>query len=149
MSQTALDKFLHFTRGKMRVVLSWLGLVFLISYINQFPQWPGVLLLFLGALLRFVASGYLDKEGRLSVGGPYQFVRNPLYLGSIMIAVGAAAAQENIYLVLGFAFGSILMHVPIIWAEDKVQELLDVALFLLQTPVGQRAVAIWVFLVVA
>lgn len=120
MNQNTLDKILHFTRGKMRVVLSWLALVFLISCTDKFPQWPGTILLFSGALLRFISSGYIDKEGRLSVGGPYQFVRNPLYLGSILIAVGAAAAQENVALTIGFTLGSILMHLPIIWAEERV-----------------------------
>lgn len=120
MNQTTLDKVLHFTRGKMRVVLSWLALYFLIVNIKQFPSYLGITVLFLGALLRFISSGYIDKEGKLSVGGPYQFVRNPLYLGSILIAVGAALAQSNWILTAAFFVGSILMHLPIIWAEERV-----------------------------
>lgn len=115
-----LDKALHFTRGKMRVFLSWVALYFLIVSIHSLPNIWGLAVMFIGATIRFVASGFIDKEGRLSVAGPYAYVRNPLYLGSILIAVGAALAQGNVWLVIGFTIASIGMHLPIIWAEERV-----------------------------
>lgn len=120
MNANSWERFLHFTRGKMRVVLSWLLLIFLVYAIDKNPQWPGILVMLAGAMLRCISSGYIDKEGRLSVAGPYRFVRNPLYLGSILIAVGAALAQENILLLLFFTAAAVIVHLPIIMAEERV-----------------------------
>jgi hypothetical protein len=36
-----------------------------------------------------MASGYLRKERKLAVGGPYAFTRNPLYLGRFIMILGA------------------------------------------------------------
>ena len=44
---------------------------------------------FAGATLRFIASGYLRKESKLAVGGPYAHTRNPLYLGTFLMGLGA------------------------------------------------------------
>ncbi|MBI3314445.1 MAG: isoprenylcysteine carboxylmethyltransferase family protein, partial [Candidatus Omnitrophica bacterium] len=43
-----------------------------------------------GALLRLWSNGYAIKNDRLSTCGPYAFVRNPLYLGTFLIALGLA-----------------------------------------------------------
>jgi len=53
-----------------------------------------MLVCFLGATLRFWASGFLRKDNRPAVGGPYAFVRNPLYLGTYLMAIGTALAIE-------------------------------------------------------
>src|SRR5262249_6494784 len=41
-----------------------------------------------GCLIRAWAAGYLLKGKRVAVGGPYAFVRNPLYIGSFIIGIG-------------------------------------------------------------
>jgi protein-S-isoprenylcysteine O-methyltransferase Ste14 len=51
-----------------------------------------VVLVVLGCLLRSWAAGYLLKGKRTAVGGPYAYIRNPLYIGSFMIGVGFCAA---------------------------------------------------------
>jgi len=53
---------------------------------------------FLGALGLFVrayAAGYLHKQEVLTVTGPYAYTRNPLYLGSAVMAVGSAIAMSS------------------------------------------------------
>ncbi len=59
----------------------------------------GALLIGLGAWLRTWGTAYLHKEvvrdkvvraDRLVADGPYRFVRNPLYLGNILLAIGFA-----------------------------------------------------------
>ena len=42
----------------------------------------------LGCALRSWAAGYLLKGKRVAVGGPYAFIRNPLYVGSFIIGMG-------------------------------------------------------------
>lgn len=50
-----------------------------------------VVLVTLGCLLRSWAAGYLFKGKRVAVGGPYAYVRNPLYVGSFIIGSGFCA----------------------------------------------------------
>jgi protein-S-isoprenylcysteine O-methyltransferase Ste14 len=45
-----------------------------------------------GCALRSWAAGYLLKGKRVAVGGPYAYVRNPLYAGSFIIGVGFCGA---------------------------------------------------------
>ncbi|PYT93157.1 MAG: isoprenylcysteine carboxylmethyltransferase family protein [Acidobacteria bacterium] len=49
----------------------------------------------LGLWLRAYAAGYLHKQEVLTVTGPYAFTRNPLYLGSSILALGAAIATRS------------------------------------------------------
>ena len=43
-----------------------------------------------GMVLRVWAAGYLEKGGELCADGPYRYVRHPLYLGSLLAALGFA-----------------------------------------------------------
>jgi len=49
----------------------------------------------LGLLIRAFAAGYLHKQEVLTVNGPYAYTRNPLYLGSAVLACGAAIATRS------------------------------------------------------
>jgi Phospholipid methyltransferase len=49
----------------------------------------------LGLLVRARAAGYLDKQKVLTITGPYAYTRNPLYLGSAILAAGAAIAMHS------------------------------------------------------
>jgi protein-S-isoprenylcysteine O-methyltransferase Ste14 len=52
-------------------------------------------LVLLGEGLRVWASGHLEKTRALATGGPYAHTRNPLYLGSALMAVGVAVASAS------------------------------------------------------
>ena len=45
----------------------------------------GLPLAILGLLLRAWATGHLEKNIRLAQSGPYAYVRNPLYLGTLLV----------------------------------------------------------------
>ena len=49
----------------------------------------------LGLWLRAYAAGYLHKQEVLTVTGPYAYTRNPLYLGSAILALGGAIAMRS------------------------------------------------------
>lgn len=49
----------------------------------------------LGLLVRAYAAGYLHKQEILTVTGPYAHTRNPLYLGSAILALGAGIATRS------------------------------------------------------
>lgn len=55
----------------------------------------GALVGTLGLLIRAYAAGYLHKQEVLTVTGPYAYTRNPLYLGSAVLAVGGAIATRS------------------------------------------------------
>jgi protein-S-isoprenylcysteine O-methyltransferase Ste14 len=48
-----------------------------------------------GLLLRAYAAGHLRKHRQLATSGPYAFTRNPLYLGSVLLAVGFSVASHS------------------------------------------------------
>jgi len=55
----------------------------------------GALLGAIGLCLRAYAAGYLHKQEVLTVTGPYAYTRNPLYLGSAFMALGAGIAAHS------------------------------------------------------
>jgi protein-S-isoprenylcysteine O-methyltransferase Ste14 len=55
----------------------------------------GVLIGTIGLWLRAYAAGYLHKQELLTVTGPYAYTRNPLYLGSAILAAGVAVATRS------------------------------------------------------
>jgi len=48
-----------------------------------------------GLFIRAYAAGFLHKKEVLTVTGPYAHTRNPLYLGSAILALGAAVAMHS------------------------------------------------------
>lgn len=52
----------------------------------------------IGVLIRAWASGHLRKSKELDVSGPYAYTRNPLYLGTFIIALGFGIASGSWWL---------------------------------------------------
>lgn len=55
----------------------------------------GALIGMVGLWVRARAAGHLHKQQILTVTGPYAFTRNPLYLGSFILMIGAAIAAHS------------------------------------------------------
>jgi protein-S-isoprenylcysteine O-methyltransferase Ste14 len=55
----------------------------------------GALVGLIGLWLRAYAAGYLHKQEVLTVTGPYAYTRNPLYLGSAILALGVGIATRS------------------------------------------------------
>lgn len=72
-----------------------------------------------GLWLRAYASGYVKKNRELTVTGPYAHTRNPLYLGSILIAAGFAVALMSWPMALVLACGFALIYIPVIASEEQ------------------------------
>jgi protein-S-isoprenylcysteine O-methyltransferase Ste14 len=67
------------------------------------PGWfvPGAVVAFLGEGLRFWAAGHLRKNKQLTTTGPYSYVKNPLYIGTLLITLGYSAMAKNIWIMIG------------------------------------------------
>lgn len=59
---------------------------------------------FVGILVRAWATGHIVKNEILATTGPYAHTRNPLYLGSFLLALGFAIAAHWIAVILVIAF---------------------------------------------
>lgn len=55
----------------------------------------GALVGAIGLWLRARAAGHLHKQEVLTTTGPYAYTRNPLYLGSFILTIGAAIAAHS------------------------------------------------------
>jgi protein-S-isoprenylcysteine O-methyltransferase Ste14 len=71
-----------------------------------------------GLAVRAIASGQLKKNEELATSGPYSYTRNPLYLGSILIAAGFAVAGNRVYIWIILAALLLLIYLPVIRAEE-------------------------------
>jgi protein-S-isoprenylcysteine O-methyltransferase Ste14 len=72
-----------------------------------------------GLALRAWAAGCLAKNRQLATGGPYAYTRNPLYLGTLLVAAGLVAASRNIGLGIVFMFVFLLVYLPVIQLEEQ------------------------------
>jgi hypothetical protein len=116
--------FRGFIQGKTRITIAWIFAGLLVFSAREYPAWPGAVVCFLGASLRYWASGFLRKDSRPAVGGPYAFVRNPLYLGTYLMALGTAASTGAWALLgaMSVVFG-VLYHFIILDEETKLQRI--------------------------
>ena len=73
----------------------------------------------LGLLLRAWATGHLEKNIRLAESGPYAYVRNPLYLGTLLVAAGLVIASRKWLLAALFAAVFVLIYLPVIELEEQ------------------------------
>jgi protein-S-isoprenylcysteine O-methyltransferase Ste14 len=73
----------------------------------------------LGLWLRGWASGHLAKNRELATSGPYGHLRNPLYLGTLLVAAGlvVASCRWELGLLFGAVFG--LVYLPVIQLEEQ------------------------------
>jgi protein-S-isoprenylcysteine O-methyltransferase Ste14 len=71
-----------------------------------------------GIFLRAMASGHLKKNEELATTGPYAYCRNPLYLGSIIIAIGFAIASRDIWVATAIAVLFAAIYAPVIRSEE-------------------------------
>jgi protein-S-isoprenylcysteine O-methyltransferase Ste14 len=72
-----------------------------------------------GVLVRAFASGHIRKNAALATTGPYAYTRNPLYLGSIIIAIGFIVAARNLWIGIAALAMFALIYLPVITAEEK------------------------------
>jgi protein-S-isoprenylcysteine O-methyltransferase Ste14 len=110
----------------------------------------GVPVALVGEAIRIWASGHIEKTHALATGGPYAHSRNPLYFGSLLLAVGLALAAGSRWVGLATAL-YLLAFYPAVMRDEAAflrakfsaqyeEWSRDVPLFLPRlTPGGPRA----------
>jgi protein-S-isoprenylcysteine O-methyltransferase Ste14 len=86
------------------------------------PTWKTMLVSLIlvvpGVWLRAYAAGYVRKNAELTRTGPYAYTRNPLYLGSTMIAFGFALAASSLIIFVALAVMFTAIYIPTIQGEE-------------------------------
>jgi protein-S-isoprenylcysteine O-methyltransferase Ste14 len=101
-----------------------LGFLFAAFYLwRARPSWPstaaGVAVACIGLLIRALASGQVKKDRELTMTGPYRYVRNPLYLGSILLGGGFVLAARDVWIGVGLVLYFVVVYVPVIRGEQN------------------------------
>jgi len=107
--------------ARLRVPSGFLIVVVFAWFSNPSPEslmW-GVPVSLAGLALRGWAAGCLAKNQRLATGGPYAYMRNPLYVGTLLVAAGLAIASRSIGLAVLFAIVFLFVYLPVIQNEEQ------------------------------
>jgi protein-S-isoprenylcysteine O-methyltransferase Ste14 len=101
-----------------------LGFLFAAGYLwLARPAWSwlgvGTLFIIAGLTLRAAAAGHIRKNRELTTTGPYAYTRNPLYLGSVLIAIGFLVAARNPWIAGASLVMFFAIYLPVIRAEEK------------------------------
>jgi len=102
-----------------------IGFLFAAFYLwRARPSWTwlaaGSMIVVVGIALRAYASGYVRKASEVTTTGPYAYTRNPLYLGSLIIAAGFTVAARSLWIALAAALIFLLVYVPVMRFEEQL-----------------------------
>lgn len=140
------------SRSGLRVPAGYaVGLLVLLVARPRLGWLPAAFFLILaGEAVRLWASGHIEKARTLATGGPYAHTRNPLYLGSLLMGLGAGVAAASPWAVLAIAVYFAAFYPAVMreeaaflrqrFADDYARWELGVpAFFPRLTPAGPRA----------
>ena len=101
-----------------------IGFAFAVLYLwLARPRWwsvgAGAAIAAAGLCLRASAAGHVRKSAEITTSGPYAYTRNPLYLGSMIVAAGFALAARNLWVALILAVLFAAIYYPVIRWEEK------------------------------
>jgi protein-S-isoprenylcysteine O-methyltransferase Ste14 len=100
-----------------------LGFAFAVVYFwLARPTWRslalGAVSIIPGLVIRALASGHVRKNEALATSGPYAYTRNPLYLGSLLVAIGFAVAALSWWVAAGLVAMFFAIYIPVIRSEE-------------------------------
>ena len=79
----------------------------------------GVPVSLIGLAIRAWAAGHLAKNQQLAMSGPYAYIRNPLYAGTLLVAAGLVIAARRLELAILFTVVFVFVYLPVIEQEEQ------------------------------
>ncbi len=119
-------------RGLLKTLSRWrvrVGTLSLIPVLVLAKPTPksfsiGLAVCFLGIAWRTWAAGHLRKEKELAISGPYQYTRNPLYLGNLLIGSGVVLGAHSWWVLVIFVLYFMIFYPAVIQREKaRMKEL--------------------------
>ncbi|MEW6170518.1 MAG: isoprenylcysteine carboxylmethyltransferase family protein [Candidatus Omnitrophota bacterium] len=96
------------------------------NFANRILDFMGIGMVILGFLFRLSARGYKKEKSqesrKLTTGGPYTLMRNPMYFGSLLIGIGIISTLFNWWILLPFIIIYLAILVPQIHKEELTLE---------------------------
>jgi protein-S-isoprenylcysteine O-methyltransferase Ste14 len=107
--------------------LSWSGIV--APATTGLPQVAGMIMVAIGTVIAlwcvftfvFIGKGTpapFDPPRKLVIGGPYRFVRNPMYIGAGMTLAGAALYYESLSIFIYTGLFFLITHLFVVLYEE-------------------------------
>jgi len=101
-----------------------LGFAFTVIYLwlarpTVTSLFAGTILIVPGLIVRALASGHVQKNEQLATSGPYAYTRNPLYLGSLILAIGFGLAARSWWIGIGIVLMFFAIYWPVIRGEEE------------------------------
>jgi len=116
MSDSRVSRIIYKWRVRSGLIFALVALVFakpnLCSLLTAFG------LAIIGLALRTWACGNLKKEKELTTSGPYKYMRNPLYLGNLILGIAMLIASQS-WWVLAFFLAYFLIFYPVLVNVEK------------------------------
>jgi len=95
MDSTAVERRNVWMRWRVRIGYPLSIVFWLLATPTRESIMYGSIIAGFGLLIRGAAAGHLVKYQQLATRGPYAYTRNPLYLGSAILAAGFAVAGHS------------------------------------------------------
>ena len=106
--------------ARRRVALGFVAA--LIAVFVARPTWTswaiGLVVACAGEAIRVWAAGHLEKGREVTMSGPYQFMKHPLYVGSSVMALGVTLAARSIPLAVVTAIYMVATIAAAVSAEE-------------------------------
>ncbi|MDP2924655.1 MAG: isoprenylcysteine carboxylmethyltransferase family protein [Candidatus Omnitrophota bacterium] len=108
---------------KLRFFITYPFGIFVLFYPACSPTYysfkAGIYFIIAGLLTRLWANGYAIKTERLTVSGPYSLIRHPLYLGTMLIAIGFSIMLRTSYIGALFIIVMAIVYYRTIKNEER------------------------------
>ncbi len=111
-------------RWRVRAGLVFLPAILVVARPAKGTVGAGLAVCALGLGIRAWAAGHIKKEKELAVSGPYQYTRNPLYLGNFVLGLSVGIGTNTWAGVFLIAAYFLLFYPPVILEErDRMKRL--------------------------
>lgn len=116
----ANNKKVRKTLLKLRVPIGILIFVLVATQLRRAWFWPGLTVSILGEAIQLWSMSTIKTHKKLTVTGPYMFVRNPMYIGRFLLIFGMLMMTGNLLLLAAFAGAYYFYMINRVRREEKL-----------------------------